>query len=289
MESQALARLVKKTGSFQGKVLLNQRITLPDAAEDVRHIELEVDSGPAFEPGSNIGVLVPGPHAFGNEHHIRLYTLSGADTFPGTGKTNLQICVRRCLNIDEFSGEAYRGVASNYLCDAQADTILELAGPVGSPFLIPKDYRANLLMIGLGTGIAPFRHFVRYIYDTLGGWEGRVRLFYGARSGLEMLYMNDHQHDFARYYDERTFRAFESVSPRPHLDEPAALYDSLVGNRLEVWELIESPRTYVYIAGVERIRVELERAFAFMADSVQNWERLKRKMIAEGRWTELLY
>ena len=43
----------------------------------------------------------------------------------------------------------------------------------------------------MGTGIAPFRAFVKHLYRDIGDWRGQVRLFYGARSGLELLYMND--------------------------------------------------------------------------------------------------
>ena len=60
-----------------------------------------------------------------------------------------------------------------------------------------------------------------------------MRLFYGAQSGLEMLYMNDKQNDFVNYYDEDTFKAFAAVSPRPHMDDPIPLDEGdhrLVGN-----------------------------------------------------------
>ena len=58
-----------------------------------------------------------------------------------------------------------------------------LVGPYHLAFTLPKQKDANLLMIGLGTGIAPFRAFVKHIYSELGGWKGKVRLFHGAMSG----------------------------------------------------------------------------------------------------------
>jgi ferredoxin--NADP+ reductase len=65
---------------------------------------------------------------------------------------------------------------------------------------VPEDDTANLLMIGTGTGIAPFRAFIKRIFDQRGGWKGQVRLFYGARSGMELLYMNLVRNDLEHYY-----------------------------------------------------------------------------------------
>jgi ferredoxin--NADP+ reductase len=69
------------------------------------------------------------------------------------------------------------------------------------PFAIPADPYTDMLMIGMGTGIAPFRSLIRAIYDKHGNWQCKVRLFHGARSGLEMLYMNDANNDLALHYD----------------------------------------------------------------------------------------
>ena len=100
-------------------------------------------------------------------------------------------------------------------------------------------------MIGMGTGIGPFRAFVKHIYDTVGNWEGKVWLFHGAHTGLEMLYMNDVRDDFANYYDMETFKAFRAISPRPDWQHTAALEQTFEENEKEVWDMISSDNTYV--------------------------------------------
>ncbi len=125
--------------------------------------------------------------------------------------------------------------------------------------------------------------------DNLGGWQGEVRLYYGARTGLEMLYMNDQRDDFANYYDQATFQAFKVVSHRPDWDEPVALDKALEQHQEKVWEMISSPKTHVYGAGVENIDQMLEKSFSKMAGSKEKWERRKAELVAGRRWMELIY
>ena len=77
----------------------------------------------------------------------------------------------------------------------------------------------------------------------------KVRLFYGARSGLEMLYMNDENKDLANYYDQATFKAFQAVSPRPHFDEPPAVEAAIEEYASEVLEMLRDDKTHLFIAG----------------------------------------
>jgi sulfite reductase alpha subunit-like flavoprotein len=98
-------------------------------------------------------------------------------------------------------------------------------------------------MLGMGTGIAPFRTLIRQIYEKIGGWQGQIRLFYGAKSPLEMLYMNDENSDLANYFDQPTFKAFQAVSPRPALGAPVALGAALEQNAAEVWGMLQQPNT----------------------------------------------
>ncbi len=262
----------------------------PEETEEVRELILQVDSGDfGYQVGQCIGVIVPGPHALGHKDHFRLYSIANEPEPQPTGNLPIIICVKRCTYIDEYSGEAYKGIASNYLCDRRPGDQITITGPHELPFEFPEEKDANLLMIGLGTGIAPYRAFVKHIYDNLGGWEGKVRLFYGARTGLEMLYMNDKRDDFVNYYDEATFEAFKVVSPRPHWEEPIALEDALEQHQAKVWEMMSTPKTYVYVAGVESICHMLENSFSKMASSKQKWERRKAELVAGRRWMELIY
>ncbi len=276
--------------TFNGKVLESTRITPADYPDEVRHIVLEIDRGASsFKLGQSIGLLVPGPHEFGNEDHFRLYSVASIDEDETPGTCNISLCVKRCFYIDEVNGEQYPGVASNYLCDLQPGDIITLTGPYGIAFSLPEDPTANILMIGLGTGIAPFRAFVKHIYDEVGNWKGKVRLFYGAKRGMELLYMNDQKNDLANYYDKETFKAFEAVSPRPHLDEPIDLERSLSENAAEVWELLQDVNTYVYVAGLEKVSDMLDSALSKMAGSEEKWLRLKKHLMACDRWAELIY
>ena len=267
-----------------------ERITPLGWEAEVRHLVLRLPDTPFdYVEGQSIGVLAPGPHEFGNSHHLRLYSIAsprGGDD--GRGDT-ISICVRRCFSIDDISGERYPGRASNFLCDANPGDVVQITGPYGVQFEVPPNDDANLLMVGAGTGIAPFRAFVKHIYQRHGEWKGHVRLFFGAKTGMEMLYMNDFRKDLALYYDQGSFRAFEAISPRPHYDAPPALDRVLMENSTEVWDMIRDPKTFVYVAGLSDAEKKFELAMEEMAGGKDAWLDLKASLNADGRYAELLY
>jgi len=138
-------------------------------------------------------------------------------------------------------------------------------------------------------GIAPFRAFVKHLHENVPDRIGRVWLFYGAKSGLEMLYMNDEKDDFQQYYDKETFQAFRALSPRPNWADPIAWDRAIEERGDELWKLLGDPKTYVYVAGLEKMRGELDKVFARLAGSKEKWERRKAELVAGKRWVELLY
>ena len=272
--------------TFSAVLTQSRRITPPASREEVRHLVFRT-SDRSFDatPGKCIRVLAPGQ--LGNPYHARLYGIM--DLERRGDATEFAICVRRCSYIDDFNGEEYKGVASNYLCDLRIDDALQFNGPVGYPFVIPEDKSADLLLLGMGTGIAPFRTLIREIYEKIGGWKGKVRMFYGARSPLEMLYMNDENNDLANYFDQPTFKAFQAVSPRPALDAPVALDKALEQNAAEVWDMIQRRNTRVFVAGTRNMLDTVEPAMAKLAGSVDNWAAARAKLVSSGRWSEVLY
>ncbi len=275
---------------YRATVLNTERLTPDDADVEVRELVLEVD-GHAFDfdIGQSIGVLVEGPGEFGGSVHHRLYTVADTPKPKGKGKPEVTIVVRRCNYIDDYSGEMYAGVNSNYLCDRRVGDTITITGPFGMPFSAPDDRRANLLLIGLGTGIAPFRALVKHIYGEIGDWQGKVMLMYGARSGLELLYMNDKRDDFARYYDEETFEAIKALSPRPNWADPIAWDFAIEDRAEEIMDLLDDEHTHVYVAGLAPVRDALDAVFAGIIGSAASWEKRKRELVHQGRWIELLY
>ena len=95
----------------EATVIATRRIT-PDDTDEVRQLVLHVDEPAFYYPeGQNIGVLVPGPHPFGNPYHHRFYTIANARPSAGRDGVDLELLVRRCFYIDEVSGEQYPGIA----------------------------------------------------------------------------------------------------------------------------------------------------------------------------------
>jgi ferredoxin--NADP+ reductase len=267
----------------------SKRIT-PETTAEVRHLVLRVlDPAFQFVEGQSIGVVVPGPHPFGNPYHLRRYSIANARSLPQEDGVRLDLLVRRCFYIDEVSGERYPGIASNFLCDARPGARITISGPYLSPFKVPLDSTANLLMIGTGTGIAPFRAFAQLIYERRGGWQGQVRLFYGGRTGLDLMYANDEQSDLANYYDEKSFKAFKALAQRPLMSSSQALEQGLKTNAAEAWALIQDPKTYVFVSGLGKIAVVLDKVMAEQAGSMEAWQQLKMGLIDQRRWSELIY
>jgi len=275
---------------FPATVLSSTRLTPEAAPDEVREIGLEIDRAEfPCRVGQSIGVFAPAPPGLGKAHHFRLYSIADIPGRSPAGRPAITICVRRCTGIDPYSGEAYPGVASHYLCDRRPGDVITVSGPFGIPFEIPEEHDATLILIGSGTGIAPFRALVRHIYQDVPDWTGEIWLFYGARSGLELLYMNDERDDFAQYYDRETFRAFTALSRRPNWADPIRWDGAIEERGAELWQRLGNPKTHVFVAGLEPMRAALDEVFARIAGSQEKWRRRKAELMAGGRWVELVY
>ncbi|MBI1352872.1 MAG: ferredoxin-NADP reductase [Acidobacteria bacterium] len=289
--TEAVLRLTDcdATARFAARVVSSERIT-PEAVDEVREIVLDVQRpGFHYEAGQSIGVIAPGDPELGQIEHFRLYSIAD---LPETGPGNLpriKICVRRCNFIDEYSGERYIGIASNYLCDLRAGDPVSISGPYGLPFQVPRDHSANLILLCTSTGIAPFRAFVKHIYRDIPDWTGKILLFYGAQSPLDLVYMNDRNDDLVNYYDKETFEAFQALSPRPHWSDPIS-WDFAIETRAdELLRMFDQTKTHVFVAGLEAMREQLDAVFSKRMGSRERWELRKAEMVAGKRWIELLY
>ena len=96
--------------------------------------------------------------------------------------------------IDYFSdGERRFGSASRYLATHGDDSRLQVFIEPNKRFRLPADRSRDVIMIGPGTGVAPFRGFVQE--RAASGASGRNWLFFGARQmNRDFLYQTEWQH-----------------------------------------------------------------------------------------------
>jgi len=270
-------------------VVKKTRRLSPEEAEEVRELVLEVKD-PDFdcEIDQSFGVLVRSEDDFGNTVHLRLYSV--ADVPKRTkNHTIITMLVKRCSYVDGFNGELYDGIVSNYLCDRKVGDKITITGPYELPFKIPEDRGANLILIGMGTGIAPFRAFIKHIYNNIGDWTGRILLFYGAKTGLELLYQNEKDDDLTNYYNEDTFKAIHAFSPRPLWHDTVVIDQSIEERAEEIVDMLSVLNTYIYVAGHAKVKEGLDKAFSEIMGSEEKWQARKAELIAGKKWVELIY
>merc|ERR1712129_546732 len=92
-----------------------------------------------------------------------------------------------------------KGVCYNFLCDTKPGEEVKMTGPAGKVMLLPEeDPSTNYIMVATGTGIAPYRGFVRRLFteDTPAkrAYKGTAWLFLGvANSDAFYTMMNGKQ------------------------------------------------------------------------------------------------
>jgi len=104
----------------------------------------------------------------------RLYSIASSRKVVGD-EAHLAVAV-----VDYLQGDARRrGSASGFLADSEAGARASVFIERNERFRIPIDSSRDILMIGPGTGVAPFRGFVQERVAT--GASGRNWLLFGAR------------------------------------------------------------------------------------------------------------
>ena len=232
-----------------------------DDGHDVRHIILDFGGQPfpALE-GQSIGIIPPGTSADGKPHLPRLYSISSPRDGERANYNNLSLTVKR----------EEGGLCSNYVCDLKKGDEVQVTGPFGATFLMPDDPSARLLMICTGTGSAPMRAFTMRRQRTVGEKNGGMLMFFGARSPGALPYFTQ-----GAKVGQGTGRAGskEYVQDRMRSEEDA------------VAEMLQDPKTHIYICGLRGMEEGVEQAFTNIAESFgQQWTALRDTLRTEGRY-----
>lgn len=282
----------KPSAPFTATVIDSVELTEPGSPDEVRNIVFDISgSGIQYLEGQSVGIIPPGERADGRPHKSRLYSVASARSGDDGKSTNLTLCVKRVMSTDEATGEPVPGVASNYLCDLRPGDKVAMIGPNGRRFLLPADDSVNLILIAVGTGIAPFRAFIHHIYREKGSWQGQIRLYYGAKQPMDALFMNRANEDIGHYMSQETFAAFRALSrvEEGH-EEKGYVQHRLAQNREEIWELMRDGHFALYICGLKGMEEGVDAVFTEMAAREgRDWAEMKAAFVKSGQWMTEVY
>ena len=140
----------------------------------------------------------------------------------------------------------YRGICSNYLAGRRAgETIHATVRETKAGFRLPDDAAVPIIMIGPGTGLAPFRGFLqeRAARKAKGATLGPAMLFFGCRHPDQDYLYADELRAFAADGITELHTAFSRA------DGPKTYVQNLVAAQQDrVWSLIENG-AIIYVCG----------------------------------------
>jgi cytochrome P450/NADPH-cytochrome P450 reductase len=166
------------------------------------------------------------------------------------------------LDAPARSGQGtFHGVCSNYLQQQpEGGVIFAFVKDTRSAFRLPEDPSTPLIMIGPGTGLAPFRGFLqeRAALRARGKPVGPSMLFFGCRHPhQDFIYETE-----LRAFAEQGVTRLQTCFSRVPGEKKTYVQDQLTDVRDEVWQMIQDG-AIVYVCGdASRMAPDVRRAFA---------------------------
>ena len=254
------------------------RSVLMDNAAGHRVIKLMFNllpQGRRFEVGSDIGFQAPA------DAGLRLYSIEAVGNVPFEDSVDITIYVR------ERDEVAASGMAHHLAGLGQGDTVA-VHGPFPYPFYPPMGSRSNMILIGAGSGMVPFRWLAHKVQDRRLDWMGKVLMLEGPSTGLENLYQNEQGRDQDQYFDSATHKAFEAFKTRysaTSLDRSGGVEAHMDA----LWRLMGQGGVYVYVAGYRSVAAAMDQAMSDHLRLAGRWDEAKSALVRDGHWLEYLY
>ena len=140
----------------------------------------------------------------------------------------------------------YKGICSNYLAGRRAgETIHATVRETKAGFRLPDDSSVPIIMIGPGTGLAPFRGFLqeRAALKAKGATLGPAMLFFGCRHPDQDYLYSDELKAFEASGITELHTAFSRAGgPKTYVQNLVA------AQKARVWDLIEQG-AIIYVCG----------------------------------------
>ncbi len=174
----------------------------------------------------------------------RYYSISSSPAVAGASKCSVTVGV---VDAPASSGRGiYKGVCSNYLSSRRAgDVVYAIVRETKAGFCLPENPSTPIIMVGPGTGLAPFRGFLqeRAAMKAKGKSLGASMLFFGCRHPEQDFLYADELKGFADQGITDLHVAFSRAdTPKSYVQ------DLIAAQKDKVWKLIEAG-AIIYVCG----------------------------------------
>lgn len=167
----------------------------------------------------------------------RLYSISSSPR-AHEGEVHVTVGVVRY----DAHGRARKGVCSNFLADHKGEEPVRIYFHHSKTFKLPTDSKAPVIMVGPGTGIAPFRAFLEERAATKA--EGKNWLFFGDQhAASDFLY----QEQLSDYQASEVLSKLDTAFSRDQ-EEKVYVQDRMRENGAELYQWLEAGG-YFYVCG----------------------------------------
>ncbi len=287
--------LYRPKAPFVGKCISNDALVAEGGIGMVQHIKMDLRGGDPmlqYVEGQSIGIIADGENEKGKPHKIRLYSIASTGHGDDLDDNTVSLCVRQLTYEDPETKQEVKGVCSTFLCNLKPGDDVKITGPVGKEMLLPDDEDANIVMLGTGTGIAPFRAYLWRMFkegerklNPEYQFKGLAWLFFGIPKTENILYKEELEQIEAQYPDN--FRWTNAISREQTNAEGGRMYiqHRVAEHAAELWKLIQEEKTHVYICGLRGMEGGIDEAIAAEAekDGVV-WSDYQRTLKKAHRW-----
>ncbi|MDG2958057.1 assimilatory sulfite reductase (NADPH) flavoprotein subunit [Exercitatus varius] len=238
---QTKLELTQNTPAFvKGYAELADNAALNAIVEDAEKLQTLVQSTPIVDVLNEFPATVA-PEALVNLLRPitpRLYSISSSPAEVGE-EVHLSVGVVRF----EHNGKVRSGGASGYLADrVEEDGQVRVFVEHNDNFRLPQDHGKPIIMIGSGTGIAPFRAFLQQ--RAADEAEGKNWLIFGNQHfALDFLY----QAEWLQFAKDGFLNKYSFAWSRDQ-EEKIYVQHKIRENAADIWQWIQDG-AYIYVCG----------------------------------------
>lgn len=271
-----------KKQNYLGEIVANINLNDIGSTKKTHHIEIAVNDEIHYEEGDAVAILLDKNDLKIEENPTpRLYSIASS-LANNNNEVHLTVGV---ASYKDNKGNVVEGLFSSYLSKLKIGDKVKFSISPNRQFKLPKEENKDIIMVGAGTGIAPFRSFLAKRNEQEN--SGKNWLFFGERNfRSDFLYQTEWQ-------DYLSLGVLNKIDVAFSRDQKEKIYVSHKileqGEELFLW--LENG-AYFYVCGdKENMAKDVENA---LLEVIRSWSKVNpnqylTKLIEEGRYLRDVY